>query len=123
MAFHDSVPGHKSPASLRTILRMFRKDALRGYLQTWQALKSWIPKGMCSGSVVCSILGACQAHNHIAALLPADVSPVLTGGQSQGTGFAFQMSTVFLIKNKKMFCASCHVSNKPDATVRPRWQP
>ena len=24
MAFHDSVPGHKSPASLRTILRIFR---------------------------------------------------------------------------------------------------
>jgi hypothetical protein len=31
-------------------------------------------------------------------------------------GFTFHVSTLFLIKNKKMFCASCHVSNEPGAT-------
>ena len=57
VAFHDSVPGHKSPASLRTILRVFRKDARSRILADAAGIASWIPKGMCSGPIVCSIFG------------------------------------------------------------------
>ena len=57
VAFHDSVPGHKSPASLRTILRVFRKDARSRILADAAGIESWIPKGMCSWPVVCSIFG------------------------------------------------------------------
>ena len=81
-----------------------------------QALNPGFPKGCAAGLSSVLFLDACQARNHCCS---ADVCSPLTGGQRQKTSmiiaFAFQMSTLFLIKNKKMFCANCHVSNEPGA--------
>lgn len=122
MAFHDSVPGHKSPASLRTILRVFRKDALRGYLQTRQALGSWIPKGMCNGPVVCSIFGCVpSAQLHCCS---ADVSPLLTGGQRQKLNeYRLRVPYVDVVLIKKQENVLCKLSCLERAKVRPPWQP
>lgn len=117
MAFHDSVPGHKSPASLRTILRVFRKDARSRILADAAGIASWIPKGMCSGPIVCSIFGRVPSAQSLLVcrcVLAADRRAATKS--SMNIAFAFQMSTLFLIKNKKLFCASCHVSNEPGAT-------
>ena len=116
VAFHDSVPRHKSPASLRTILKMFRKDARSRILADAAGIESWISKGMCSWPVVCSIFGRVPSAQSLLlcrCVLAADRRTETK--TSMNIAFAFQMSTLFLIKNKKMFCAHCHVSNEPGA--------
>jgi hypothetical protein len=107
--FHDSVPGHKFPAPLRSILRMFRKDARSRILADAAGIESWIPKGMCSGPVVYSIFGRVpSAQSHCCS---ADVCSLLTGGQREKLNdYRLRVPCVDIVFNQKQENVLCKLS-------------